>query len=46
MGGSARFMVGKYDGGGGLSEKVVFSPEFGDKGGGFVVVFISTDRRR
>ena len=35
MGGSERFWVGKYDDGGGLSEKVVFWPEIIDKAGGF-----------
>ena len=35
MGGSKRFWVGKYDGGGGLSEKVVFWPEIVDKAVGF-----------
>ena len=35
VGGSERFWVGKYDGGGGLSEKVVFWQEIVDKAGGF-----------
>ena len=35
MGGSERFWVGKYDDGGGLSEKVVFWPEIIDKAGSF-----------
>ena len=35
MGGSERFRVGEYDGGGGLSEKLVFWPEFGDKADSF-----------
>ncbi|KAK9209552.1 hypothetical protein WN944_001919 [Citrus x changshan-huyou] len=43
MGGSKRFWVGEYDGGGGLSKKLVFWPEFGDKGGDFVVGLISGD---
>ena len=45
MGGSERFWVGEYDGGGGgLSEKVVFLPEIIDKSGGFVVDLISGNR--
>ena len=44
MGGSERFWVGEYGGGGGLSKKLVFWPEFGDKGGGFVVGLISGDQ--
>ena len=36
MGGFERFRVGEYGGGGGgLSEKLVFWPEFGDKADGF-----------
>ena len=35
MGGSERSWVGDYDGGSGLSEKVVFWPEIVDKAGGF-----------
>ena len=44
MGGSIIFWVGEYDGGGGLSEKMVFCPEFGDKGDDFIVGLISGDR--
>ena len=46
MGGSERFWVGKYDGGGGLSEKVVFWTEIVDKAGGFGGLrFLVVERR-
>ena len=37
-----RFMVGEYDGGGGLSEKLIFLPEIGDISSDFVSVSIPT----
>ena len=44
MGGSERFWVGEYDGSSGLSEKMVFWLKFGNKGGEFVFVLISSDQ--
>ena len=46
VGGSERFWVGKYGGGGGLSEKVVFWLEIVDKAGGFGGLrFLVVERR-